>query len=101
MAFYTAVGKRPIRLRQELPGHVANRLQAALWQEAYSLVERGIASVADIDTAISQGPGLRWAVLGPFANKHLSGGPGGLSARPGAPGAAHGGLVAGPPVRSR
>ncbi len=78
MAFYTAVGKRPIRLRQELPGHVANRLQAALWQEAYSLVERGIASVADVDTAISQGPGLRWAVLGPFANKHLSGGPGGL-----------------------
>lgn len=79
MDFYTAVGKRPIRLRQELPGHVANRLQAALWQEAYSLVERGIASVADIDTAISQGPGLRWAVLGPFATQHLSGGPGGLA----------------------
>ena len=79
MAFYTAVGKRPIRLRQELPGHVANRLQAALWQEAYSLVERGVATVADIDTAISQGPGLRWAVLGPFANQHLSGGPGGLA----------------------
>ena len=79
MAFYTAVGKRPIRLRQELPGHVANRLQAALWQEAYSLVERGVASVADIDTAISQGPGLRWAVLGPFANQHLSGGSGGIA----------------------
>ena len=67
MAFYTAVGKRPIRLRQELPGHVANRLQAALWQEAYSLVDRGVATVADIDTAIAHGPGLRWAVLGPFA----------------------------------
>lgn len=79
LAFYTAVGKKPIRLRQELPGHVANRLQAALWQEAYSLVERGVASVADIDTAISQGPGLRWAVLGPFANQHLSGGPGGIA----------------------
>jgi 3-hydroxyacyl-CoA dehydrogenase len=79
MAFYTAVGKRPIRLRQELPGHVANRLQAALWQEAYSLVERGIASVTDIDTAISHGPGLRWAVLGPFLNQHLSGGPGGIA----------------------
>jgi 3-hydroxyacyl-CoA dehydrogenase len=79
MAFYTAVGKRPIRLRQELPGHVANRLQAALWQEAYSLVDRGVASVADIDTAISQGPGLRWAVLGPFANQHLSGGTGGIA----------------------
>ncbi|MEJ3653078.1 3-hydroxyacyl-CoA dehydrogenase NAD-binding domain-containing protein [Actinomycetes bacterium KLBMP 9759] len=78
-AFYTAVGKRPIRLRQELPGHVANRLQAALWREAYSLVDRGVATVADIDTAISHGPGLRWAVLGPFANQHLSGGAGGLA----------------------
>jgi carnitine 3-dehydrogenase len=79
MAFYTAVGKRPIRLRHELPGHVANRLQAALWQEAYSLVDRGIATVADIDTAISHGPGLRWAIVGPFLNQHLSGGPGGIA----------------------
>jgi carnitine 3-dehydrogenase len=78
MAFYAAVGKRPIRVRQEVPGHIANRLQAALWQEAYSLVERGIATVADIDTAISQGPGLRWAILGPFLNQDLSGGPGGI-----------------------
>ena len=79
MAFYAAVGKRPIRLRQEVPGHVANRLQAALWREAYSLVERGVATVADIDTAIAHGPGLRWAVLGPFVNQHLSGGPGGIA----------------------
>lgn len=79
LAFYGSVGKKPIRLRRELPGHIANRLQAALWQEAYSLVDRGVASVADIDTAISQGPGLRWAVLGPFANQHLSGGPGGIA----------------------
>jgi carnitine 3-dehydrogenase len=79
MAFYTALGKKPIRLRHEVPGHVANRLQAALWREAYSLVDRGVATVADIDTAISNGPGLRWAVLGPFAVKHLSGGPGGIA----------------------
>jgi 3-hydroxyacyl-CoA dehydrogenase len=79
MAFYTSLGKRPIRLRQEVPGHIANRLQAALWQEAYSLVERGVATVADIDTAIANGPGLRWALLGPFVNKHLSGGPGGIA----------------------
>ncbi|MGK3208078.1 3-hydroxyacyl-CoA dehydrogenase NAD-binding domain-containing protein [Amycolatopsis sp. MEPSY49] len=79
VAFYTSVGKRPIRLAREVPGHVANRLQAALWQEAYSLVERGIATVADIDTAIANGPGLRWAVLGPFLNQHLSGGAGGLA----------------------
>jgi 3-hydroxyacyl-CoA dehydrogenase len=79
LAFYRAVGKHPIRLRRELPGHVANRLQAALWREAYSLVERGVASVSDIDTAIAQGPGLRWAVLGPLVNQHLSGGAGGLA----------------------
>ena len=79
VAFYAAVGKRPIRLRRELPGHIANRLQAALWREAYSLVDRGVATVADIDTAVSQGPGLRWAVLGPFANQHLSGGAGGIA----------------------
>ncbi|WP_232668521.1 3-hydroxyacyl-CoA dehydrogenase NAD-binding domain-containing protein [Pseudonocardia sp. TRM90224] len=79
MAFYAGAGKKPIRLRQELPGHVANRLQAALWREAYSLVDRGVATVADIDTAISDGPGLRWSVLGPFTAQHLSGGPGGIA----------------------
>ncbi|WP_439379195.1 3-hydroxyacyl-CoA dehydrogenase NAD-binding domain-containing protein [Amycolatopsis lexingtonensis] len=79
VAFYTSIGKRPIRLSREVPGHVANRLQAALWQEAYSLVERGVATVADIDAAIANGPGLRWAVLGPFVNQHLSGGAGGLA----------------------
>jgi carnitine 3-dehydrogenase len=72
------LGKRPIRIRGERPGHVANRLQAALWREAYYLVGEGVVSVEDIDTAISSGPGLRWALLGPFATQHLSGGSGGL-----------------------
>jgi 3-hydroxyacyl-CoA dehydrogenase len=72
------LGKRPIRIRRELPGHVANRLQAALWREAYHLVGEEVVSVQDIDTAISAGPGLRWALLGPFATQHLSGGAGGL-----------------------
>jgi 3-hydroxyacyl-CoA dehydrogenase len=79
MAFYRGLGKHPVQLRQELPGHIANRLQAALWREAYSLVERGAATVADIDAAIAHGPGLRWALLGPFLNQHLSGGPGGIA----------------------
>ncbi|MEU5218731.1 3-hydroxyacyl-CoA dehydrogenase NAD-binding domain-containing protein [Streptomyces sp. NPDC020807] len=79
MAFYRSLGRKPIRLRQELPGHVANRLQAALWREAYSLVDRGAATVSDIDTAIAHGPGLRWALLGPFLNQHLSGGAGGIA----------------------
>ncbi len=78
MAVFRHLGRTPIRLRQELPGHVANRLQAALWREAYDLVGRGVVSVADLDLAISAGPGLRWALLGPFATQHLSGGPGGL-----------------------
>ncbi len=76
--FYRAVGKSPIHIRKELKGHVANRLQAALWQEAIHLVLTDAISVEDLDTAISQGPGLRWALLGPFLNLHLSGGAGGL-----------------------
>jgi len=57
LAFYTAIGKRPIHIWREVPGHVANRLQAALWREALHLLAEGVASVADIDTAISAGPG--------------------------------------------
>lgn len=80
VAFYKACGKHPIVLRKEVLGHVANRLQAALWQEAFNLVAQGIASVSDVDTAITHGPGLRWALLGPFLNLHLSGGAGGIAA---------------------
>lgn len=77
--FYAATGKKPIRIRKEVKGHVANRLQVALWQEAFSLVERGVATVEDIDTAIAHGPGLRWALLGPFLNLHASGGADGIA----------------------
>jgi 3-hydroxyacyl-CoA dehydrogenase len=76
---YTGLGRRPIRVRRELPGHIVNRLQAALWREAYSLVDSGAATVAEIDAAIANGPGLRWALLGPFLTQHLSGGPGGIA----------------------
>ena len=65
MEFYAAIGKRPIHIRREVAGHVANRLQAALWREAVHLVASGVASVADVDAAISEGPGLRWALMGP------------------------------------
>ncbi|THC46691.1 3-hydroxyacyl-CoA dehydrogenase NAD-binding domain-containing protein [Massilia sp. Mn16-1_5] len=78
MAFYAAIGKRPILVRKEVPGHIANRLQAALWREAFHLVEQGVATVADVDTAIAYGPGLRWALMGPFLNMHLGGGEGGI-----------------------
>ncbi|MET0968007.1 MAG: FAD-dependent oxidoreductase [Tardiphaga sp.] len=77
-AFYRRVGKAPIRLNKEVPGHLANRLQAALWREAVHAVASGLASVEDVDTAIAQGPGLRWAVMGPHMIFHLAGGDGGL-----------------------
>ena len=64
-AFYESVGKVTIEVRKEVPGHVANRLQAALWREAISLAANGVASVEDVDTAVWAGPGLRWAVMGP------------------------------------
>jgi carnitine 3-dehydrogenase len=79
MTLYASTGKKVIRINREVKGHIANRLQAALWQEAISLVQHGIASVADIDTAIAYGPGLRWALLGPFLNLHASGGAGGIT----------------------
>lgn len=78
MDFYRAMGKRPIHIRREMKGFVTNRLQAALWREAYGLVHAGVATVEDIDTAIANGPGLRWALLGPFATQTISGGPGGM-----------------------
>lgn len=78
MGLLRRLGRTPVRIHRELPGHVANRLQAALWREAYHLVGEGVVSVADLDLLVSSGPGLRWALLGPLATQHLSGGPAGL-----------------------
>lgn len=72
-AFYESVGRVTIEVKREVPGHVANRLQAALWREAIHLVNEGVATVADVDTAIASGPGLRWAVMGPTTLFHLGG----------------------------
>ena len=79
LEFYRRIGKRPIHIRKEAPGHLANRLQAALWREAVSAVVTGLASVEDVDTAISAGPGLRWAAMGPHMTFHLGGGEGGMT----------------------
>ena len=67
-----------MRLNKEVPGHVANRLQAALAREVYYLVDEGVISVADVDTALSWGPGLRWGIMGQVMLNHLGGGPGGI-----------------------
>jgi 3-hydroxyacyl-CoA dehydrogenase len=78
LAFYASIGKKPIRLSKALPGHVANRLQAALYKEVLYLVQEGVLSVADADAAVSYGPGPRWGVMGPSLLWHIGGGPGGI-----------------------
>ena len=76
--FYDSIGKRTVRLHREMDGHVANRLQAALAREVYYLVSEGVISAADVDTALSWGPGLRWGFMGNMMLNHLGGGPGGI-----------------------
>jgi 3-hydroxyacyl-CoA dehydrogenase len=78
MKFYAAIGKKPILLRKEFPGHVANRLQVALYREVLYLIEQDVLSVADADDAVSWGPGLRWGIMGPNLQFHLGGGAGGI-----------------------
>ncbi len=78
-AFYAGLGRRPVVLRREMPGHIANRLASALYREAVHLVAEGVASVADIDAALCNGPGLRWALMGPHMTYHLGGGEGGIA----------------------
>jgi 3-hydroxyacyl-CoA dehydrogenase len=78
IAFYASLGKKPIHLRKEVVGHVANRLQAALYREVVYLIEQDVLSVSDADAAVSWGPGLRWGVMGPNLLFHLAGGQGGI-----------------------
>jgi carnitine 3-dehydrogenase len=78
MAFYASIGKKPILLKKELPGHVANRIQSALYREVVYLIGQGVLDVADADDAVSWGPGLRWGVMGPNLLWHLGGGQGGI-----------------------
>jgi 3-hydroxyacyl-CoA dehydrogenase len=76
--FYASIGKKPIHLRKEVVGHVANRLQAAIYREVVNLINLGVVDVADADTAVCWGPGLRWGVMGPSMLFHLGGGQGGI-----------------------
>src|SRR6516162_4660243 len=78
MSFYGSIGKKPIRLHKAIPGHAANRLQAALYKEILSLIQQGVLDVADADIAVSYGPGLRWGVMGQSLQWHLGGGAGGI-----------------------
>jgi carnitine 3-dehydrogenase len=78
MQFYASIGKKPIRLRKSVPGHVGNRLQAALYREVLYLIQQGVLSVEDVDIAVSYGLGLRWGTMGPSLQWHLAGGAGGI-----------------------
>src|SRR5215472_12346917 len=78
ISFYKSIGKKPIHVRKEVVGHVANRLQAALYREVVYLIEQGVLDVADADVAVSYGPGLRWGVMGQSLQWHLGGGAGGI-----------------------
>src|SRR3984893_17424907 len=78
ISFYTSIGKRRIHVRKEVVGHVANRLQAALYREVVYLIEQGVLDVADSDAAVCWGPGLRWGLMGPNLLFHLAGGEGGI-----------------------
>ncbi|MEM7226428.1 MAG: 3-hydroxyacyl-CoA dehydrogenase NAD-binding domain-containing protein [Pseudomonadota bacterium] len=77
--FYRLTGKSPLVMERELPGFVATRLQEALWREALHMVANGEATVEQIDQAIVQGPGPRWAVLGPCMAFHVASGEGGMA----------------------
>ena len=76
--FYTSLRKQAVRLRKDVPGHVANRLQAALAREVYYLVAENVVSVTDVDKALCWGPGLRWGIMGQVLLNHLGGGQGGI-----------------------
>src|SRR5499427_10198306 len=78
ISFYKSIGKKPIHVRKEVVGHVANRLQGALYREVVYLIEQGVLDVADSDAAVCWGPGLRWGVMGPNLLFHLGGGRGGI-----------------------
>src|ERR1700691_4245287 len=78
IAFYSSIGKKPIHVRKEVVGHVANRLQAALYREIGYLIDQGVLDVADSDVAVCWGPGLRWGLMGPNLLFHLGGGQGGI-----------------------
>ena len=78
-ALYLSMGKRPVRVRREIFGHIANRLTSAMFREAVSLVANGVATVQDVDDAIRWGPALKWAIQGQFTTFHTSGGDRGLA----------------------
>lgn len=75
---YRAIGMRPLIVRREIEGHIADRLMEALWREALHLVNDGVATTEEVDAAVVYGAGLRWSLMGTFLTFHLAGGEGGM-----------------------
>ena len=78
MAFYASLAMKPLRVRKEIDGFVADRLLEALWREALWLVHDDVATVDEVDDAIRYGPGLRWAQMGTFLTYRIAGGEEGM-----------------------
>src|ERR1700726_3110064 len=76
--FFTYIGMHPLHVRREVPGHLTDRLQEALWREILHLVNDGVASTGELDESIIYGPGLRWAAMGTNLIYHLAGGESGM-----------------------
>jgi carnitine 3-dehydrogenase len=79
MVFYKRIGMRPLKVKVEVPGYIADRLQEALWREALHLIADGVCTTGDIDDAIRFGPGLRWSFFGTCLIYHLAGGDEGMA----------------------
>ena len=77
--FYKRIGMRPLKVKVEVPGYIADRLQEALWREALHLIADGVCTTGDIDDAIRFGPGLRWSFFGICMIYHLAGGDEGMA----------------------
>ena len=76
--FYQTISMKPLIVRKEVEGHVADRLMEALWREALHIVNEDIATTEEVDAAIIYGAGLRWAQMGPFLTFHMAGGDAGM-----------------------
>ena len=77
-AFYAGLGMRPLHIRREIDGFIADRLMEALWREALWLLHDDVATAEEIDDAVRFGPGLRWAFMGTFLTYRIAGGEPGM-----------------------
>ncbi|QKY71433.1 3-hydroxyacyl-CoA dehydrogenase NAD-binding domain-containing protein [Lentibacillus sp. CBA3610] len=77
-AFYDGMEMKPLVVRQEIEGHIADRLMEAIWRESLHIVNDGVATTDEVDASIIYGPGLRWALMGPFMTLHMGGGKQGM-----------------------